>query len=70
MSQQRTTEVVFILQKLRELDCFSDSTDHFKNKKIHLIELMSTFAELITSKQEELREDLRLIFLDIAQAVQ
>jgi len=31
---------------------------------------MSTFADLITSKQDELKEDLRLIFIDISTAMQ
>ena len=42
----------------------------YKSKKGHLVHLMPILAELVMSNEAGLKEYLRLIFLDISEAVQ
>ena len=48
MSKSRIAEVVFILDKLRDLDCYPEFQQPTANfKKGHLIELMPILSDLI-----------------------
>jgi predicted protein tyrosine phosphatase len=58
-----------VLEKLRQLDCYPEGSNS-GSKKPHLVQLMAVFAELVLSNESALKEHLRLIFLDIAEAVQ
>ena len=66
------TESAFILEKLRQLDCYPEidtGSSYGGSKKGHLVQLMPIFAELVLSNENALKEHLRLIFLDIAEAI-
>lgn len=70
LPRQRVSEVVFILEKLRLLDCYPETQPpHYKSKKGHLVQLMPIFADLVLSNESGLKEHLRQIFLDISEAV-
>ena len=73
LPRQRVSEAVFILEKLRQLDCYPDVTGMHtkggKSKKSHLVSLMPVFADLVLSNEASLKEHLRLIFLDISEAI-
>ena len=70
LPRQRVSEAVFILEKLRQLDCFPEvQPEHYKSKKGHLVQLMPIFADLVLSNESALKEHLRQIFLDIAEAI-
>ena len=92
LPRQRVSEAVFILEKLRQLDCFPEMQHHsasplqispftmqtnmnqftmpqLKSKKGHLVQLMPIFADLVLSNEASLKEHLRLIFLDISEAI-
>ena len=60
LPRSRVTEVCFTLRKLQELE----SVD-----KSHLLQLLPTFAELVISNEQQLKEVLRIIFLDISEAI-
>ena len=49
MPKGRASEVVFILDKLRELDCYPQNVTRSSNvfTKGHLVELMPIFSDLI-----------------------
>ena len=70
LPRQRVSEAAFILEKLRQLDCYPEIQSQYKSKKGHLVSLMPIFAELVMSNEAGLKEHLRLIFLDISEAVQ
>lgn len=70
MPRQRINEACFILEKLRALDCYPEvQPEQYKSKKGHLVQLMPLFADMILSNEAQLKEHLRLIFLDIAEAI-
>ena len=70
LPRQRVSEAVFTLDKLRQLDCYPEvQPEQYKNKKGHLVQLMPIFADLVLSNETNLKEHLRLIFLDIAEAI-
>ena len=60
LPRSRISEVCFTLRKLQELE----SAD-----KSHLLQLMPTFAELIISNEQQLKEILKAIFLDISEVI-
>jgi len=72
LPRQRVSEAAFILEKLRQLDCYPEiqSVSQYKSKKGHLVHLMPIFAELVMSNEAGLKEHRKLIFLDISEAVQ
>ena len=74
LPRQRVTESAFILEKLRQLDCYPEietgASSYGRTKKGHLVQLMPIFAELVLSNEAALKEHLRMIFLDIAECVQ
>jgi len=59
------------LEKLRQLDCYPEieTGSYGGSKKGHLVQLMPIFAELVLSNETALKEHLRLIFLDISEAI-
>ncbi len=64
-------EAAFILEKLRQLDCYpTHNSSQPQSKKGHLVQLMPILAELVMSQEGALKEHLRLIFIDISEAVQ
>lgn len=75
MSKGRISETVFIIERLRDLDCYpaqlisggQGQTGAFT--KGHLIELMPIFSELILRNEQAIKESLRLIFLEISAAL-
>jgi len=71
LPRQRVSEAVFILEKLRQLDCYPEVTHTRggKSKKSHLVSLMPVFADLVLSNEASLKEHLRLIFLDVSEAI-
>ena len=76
LPRQRVSEVAFILEKLRQLDCFPEMNQspniiapQIKSKKAHLVQLMPIFADLVLSNETGLKEHLRQIFLDISEAI-
>ena len=73
LPRQRVSEAVFILEKLRQLDCYPEVAGALpqagKSKKSHLVQLMPVFADLVLSNEASLKEHLRLIFLDISEAI-
>lgn len=75
VSKGRISETVFIIEKLRDLDCYpaqliSGGQGQTKNfTKGHLIELMPIFSELILRNEQAIKESLRLIFLEISAAL-
>jgi len=71
LPRQRVTESAFILEKLRQLDCYPETgtSSYGRTKKGHLVQLMPIFAELVLSNEAALKEHLRMIFLDIAECV-
>ncbi|TNV71737.1 hypothetical protein FGO68_gene6704 [Halteria grandinella] len=86
LPRQRVSEASFILEKLRQLDVYPEMNNAFtsptphtsqipqvmgvRSKKGHLVSLMPIFADLVLSNEASLKEHLRLIFLDINEAIQ
>jgi len=64
MPRPRIAEACFIIDKLKHLDSQVGSS-----KKQHLIQLMPVFAELVMTNEQELKEPLKNIFLEIASAI-
>lgn len=51
------------------LDCYPEmSSKQYKTKKSHLVQLMPIFADLVLSNENDLKEHLRLIFIDISSS--
>jgi hypothetical protein len=79
LPRQRVSEAAFILEKLRLLDVYPEMNNFsslvtsgslgVRSKKGHLVSLMPIFADLIMSNEASLKEHLRLIFLDISEAI-
>ena len=54
LPRQRVTEAAFILEKLRQLDCYPEKEEvkgGGSSKKGHLVKLMPVMAELVMSNE-------------------
>ena len=76
MSKNRISETVFIIEKLRDLDCYPSQVGAANQAnpintftKSHLIELMPIFSELVLRNEQPIKESLRLIFLEISASL-